>query len=40
MATFVVPGNFTERGIRSIKQSPKRIETLTAFWAEEFGKMP
>lgn len=39
MATFIVLGNFTDQGIRNIKESPERTETLTAFSAGEFGKI-
>ena len=56
MATFIVLGSFTDQGVRTIKESPKRAtatllglaiaslgnirtETLTAFSAEEFGKI-
>ena len=30
MATFIVLGNFTEQGIRSIKDSPKRSDAFKA----------
>ena len=30
MATFIVLGNFTDQGIRSIKDSPKRAEAFKA----------
>ena len=30
MATFIVLGNFTEQGIRNIKESPKRAEAFKA----------
>jgi len=30
MATFIVLGNFTEQGIRNIKESPKRADAFKA----------
>ncbi len=30
MATFIVLGNFTDQGVRSIKESPKRAEAFKA----------
>jgi len=34
MATFIVLGNFTEQGIRNIKESPKRSEAFKAMAAK------
>jgi uncharacterized protein with GYD domain len=34
MATFIVLGNFTEQGIRDIKQSPKRSDSFKALAAK------
>jgi len=34
MATFIVLGNFTEQGIRSIKESPKRSDAFKALAAK------
>ncbi len=34
MATFIVLGNFTEQGIRNIKESPKRTEAFKAMAAK------
>ena len=34
MATFIVLGNFTDQGIRSIKESPKRTEAFKALAAK------
>ncbi len=34
MATFIVLGNFTEQGIRNIKESPKRTEGFKALEAK------
>ena len=34
MATFIVLGNFTEQGIRSIKESPKRADAFKALAAK------
>jgi uncharacterized protein with GYD domain len=34
MATFIVLGNFTEQGIRSIKDSPKRSDAFKALAAK------
>jgi uncharacterized protein with GYD domain len=34
MATFIVLGNFTEQGIRSVKESPKRAEGFKALAAK------
>jgi len=30
MATFIVLGNFTEQGIRNVKESPKRADAFKA----------
>ena len=34
MATFIVLGNFTDQGIRNIKESPKRTEAFKALAAK------
>ena len=34
MATFIVLGNFTEQGIRTIKESPKRSDAFKALAAK------
>ena len=34
MATFIVLGNFTEQGIRNIKESPKRSDAFKALAAK------
>ena len=39
MATFIVLGNFTEQGIRSIKESPKRTEAFKALAAKSGVKV-
>lgn len=36
MATFVTLVNFTDQGIRNVKESPDRFETFRAM-AEQFG---
>jgi uncharacterized protein with GYD domain len=28
MATYILLGNFTDQGIRTIKDTPKRVETV------------
>lgn len=39
MATFIVLGNFTEQGIRGIKESPKRSEAFKALAARSGVKV-
>ena len=39
MATFIVLGNFTEQGIRTIKESPKRSEAFKALAAKSGVKV-
>lgn len=39
MATFIVLGNFTEQGIRTIKESPKRTEAFKALAAKSGVKV-
>ena len=39
MATFIVLGNFTEQGIRNIKESPKRTEGFKALAAKSGVKV-
>ena len=39
MATFIVLGNFTEQGIRNIKESPKRAEAFKAMAAKAGAKV-
>lgn len=34
MATFIVLGSFTEQGVRSIKESPKRADAFKALAAK------
>ena len=39
MATFIVLGNFTEQGIRNIKESPKRADAFKALAAKSGVKV-
>ena len=39
MATFVVLGNFTDQGIRSYKDSPKRAEAFADVLAQSGGSL-
>lgn len=39
MATFIVLGKFTDQGIRSIKESPKRTEAFKALAAKSGVKV-
>jgi uncharacterized protein with GYD domain len=39
MATFIVLGRFTDQGIRSIKESPKRTEAFKALAAKSGVKV-
>ena len=39
MATFIVLGSFTDQGIRSIKESPKRAEAFKALAAKSGVKI-
>ena len=39
MATFIVLGNFTEQGIRNIKESPKRADAFRALAAKSGVKV-
>ncbi len=33
MATFIMLGSFTDQGIRNVKDTTKRVETVKASWS-------
>lgn len=39
MPTYVVLGNWTDQGIRNIKESPKREDALRALWEKHGGRV-
>jgi uncharacterized protein with GYD domain len=40
VATYIILGKYTEQGIRNIKQSPQRIDTVRSAMEAAGGKMP
>ena len=40
MATYIILGKYTEQGMRNIKQSPQRIDTVRSAMEAAGGRMP
>jgi len=40
MATYIILGKYTEQGMRNIKQSPQRIDTVRGAFEAAGGRMP